>query len=81
MRQELDGPLAERLELVPCGQILPDEGEEELSPGQIREHVFLIPEVKETFPTAREQKGSSEVKREGASPHSKSCQPTHRPLR
>ena len=44
---------------------------EELSPAQIRDHIFLILKVKETFPTTHAQKGSLEVKREGASLHSK----------
>ena len=39
---------AEQLEFVPCGQILEDDVEEELSPAQIRDHIFLILEVKET---------------------------------
>ena len=45
----------------------------ELGPSQIkdRDHILLILEVKETFPTTCAQKGSSEVKREGASPHNK----------
>ena len=30
--QEVDGPQAEQLEFVPCGQIFQDEEEEELSP-------------------------------------------------
>ena len=37
------------------------------------DHIFLILEVKETFPTIHVRRGSLEVKRE-------SCQPTHRPL-
>ena len=40
---------------MPYGQILQYEDkskkEEKLSPAQIRDHVFLILEVKETFPT------------------------------
>ena len=51
MRQEIDGPQAEQLEFVTCGQILQDEEEEELSPAQIRDHIFLILKVKETFLT------------------------------
>ena len=39
LRQEIDGPLAEQLEFVPCGQILQDEEKEELSPSQIRDHI------------------------------------------
>ena len=80
LRREIDGPQAEQLEFVPWGQKLQDEEKEELNSAQIRDHIFLIREVKETFPTTHAQKGSSEVKREGASPHSKGCQPTHRPL-
>lgn len=49
-------------------------------PAQTRDHIFFTPKVKETLLTTHEQKCSSEVKREGASPHSKWCQPTHRPL-
>ena len=64
LRQEIDGPQAEQLGFVPCGQILQVEEEEELSPAQIRDHIFLILEVKETLLTIREQKGSLEVKRE-----------------
>ena len=41
MRQEIDGPQAEQLESVPCGQILQDKdksrGREELSPAQLRD--------------------------------------------
>ena len=32
LRQETDGPQAEQLEFVACGQILQDEKEKELSP-------------------------------------------------
>ena len=56
------GPRAEQLELVPCGEILQDEDEEELSPAQVRDHMFLILKVKETFPTSHVQKCSSELK-------------------
>ena len=63
MRQEIDGPQAEQLEFVPCGQILQDKDEEELSPAQLRDHIFLILEVKETFPTIHVQKGSVEVRK------------------
>ena len=66
LRQQVDGPQAEQLELVPCGQILQEEEEEELSPAQVnrdRDHIFLILEVKETFPTTRVQKGSLEGKK------------------
>ena len=38
---------SEQLEFVPCGQILQDEEQGELNPAQI----FLILQVKETFPT------------------------------
>ena len=38
---------SEQLEFVSCGQILQDEEQEELNPAQI----FLILQVKETFPT------------------------------
>ena len=63
LRQEIDGPRAEQLEFVPCGQILQDEEEEELSPFQIRNHIFLILEVKENFPTIHAQEGYLEVKK------------------
>ena len=67
LSQEIDGPQAEQLEFFPCGQILQDEAEEKLSPAQIRDHLFLILEVKETFPTTHVQKGSLEVKQGGVS--------------
>lgn len=67
----MDGPQAGQLEFVPCGQTLQDGEEEELSPAQIRDHVFRIVKVKVTFPTMLAQKGSLEVKRVGASPHGK----------
>ena len=46
---------------------------EELSPAQIRDHIFLILKVKETSPTTHAQKGSLEVKKGGDInlPHSK----------
>ena len=44
---------------------------EKLNPVQIRDHIFLILKVKEIFPTTDAQKGSSEVKMEGPSLHSK----------
>ena len=56
--------------VCPCGQILQDEEEEKLSPTQIRDHIFLVLEVKETFLTIHPLKGSLVVKREEASPHS-----------
>ena len=49
--------------VVPCEQILQDEEEEELSPAQMRDYIFLILEVKETFPTIHEQRGFLEVKK------------------
>ena len=63
LRQEINAPQAEQLEFVPYGQILQEEEEEELSPAQIRDHIFLILKVKETFPTTHVQKGSLEVKK------------------
>ena len=52
----------------PCGRILQDKiAREGLSPSQIWDQVFLNFEVKKNFPTTRMQKGSLEVKREGAS--------------
>ena len=55
------------------GPRLSSRREEKLIPEQIRgkNYIFLILVVKETFLTVHVQKGSSEVKREGASPHSK----------
>ena len=74
-RQEIDGLWAEQIESVSCGQTLQDEdssrSEEEVSPAQLRYHIFLILKVKETFLTTHVQKGSLEVKRKGVSPHSK----------
>ena len=71
-RQELDGPWAEQIESVSCGQTLQAEdssrSEEELSPAQRRHHIYLILKVKETFLTAHVQKGSSGVRKGGASP-------------
>ena len=63
LRQEADGPQAAQLESVPCGQILQGEEGEELSPAQIRDHMFLILKAKETFPTLHAQKSSLEVKK------------------
>ena len=62
--QKIDGTQAEQQKFVPCGQILQDEEEEKPSPAWIkdRDHVFLILEVKETFLTICEQKGSLDVK-------------------
>lgn len=67
----MDGPQAGQLEFVSCGQTLQDGEEEELSLAQIGGHVFLILKVKVTFLTILAQIGSLEVKRVGASPHSK----------
>ena len=70
MRQELDGPQAEQLEFVPCGQILQDEDSSRRIIGEVRpcsdkrDHIFLILEVKETFPTVHVQKCSLEIKKE-----------------
>ena len=50
-----------------------------LGPDQIKDHIFLILKVKETFPSSHVQKVSLEVKM-GASLHSTSCQPIHRSL-
>ena len=44
---------------------------EELSPAQKKDLIFLIPKVKEIFLTKYVQKVSLEVKKGGASPHSK----------
>ena len=65
LRQETDGPQAEQLEFVPCGQILQDKdntrSEEKLNPAHIRD----ILRIKNTFLTMHMQKGSSEVKKGG----------------
>ena len=61
------------MEFVACGQMLQDEGEEELSPVQIRHHIFLILKIKKTFPIMHVQKGPLEIKQGVMSP-------THRPL-
>ena len=86
LRPETEEPHMEQLESVPCGQTLQDEDnsrrEEKLSPvwKKIRDHIFLILEIKETFPTTHAQKGSLGAKREGLPPHSRQCQPSHSPL-
>ena len=41
---------------------------------EIKDHIFFILEVKETSSTTQVQKGSLEVQKGGASPHSKWCQ-------
>ena len=51
VRQEINGPQTEQLDIVPCEQVLQDEEKEELSSAQIRDHIFLILKVKEPFPT------------------------------
>ena len=71
LRQEIDEPQNEQLEFISCGQILQDEEEKKLSPAQIRDHIFLILEVKETFLTTHVQKGSMKVKMEGTPPSSR----------
>lgn len=43
---------------------------EELSPAQMKDHIFIILHVKKTFPTTYMQKGSLEVKRGRALAHS-----------
>lgn len=70
LRQEIDGSQAEQLELLPVDRYSKVAGlREELSPAQTRDLGFLILKVSETFPTGHAQKGCSEIKREGASPH------------
>ena len=68
LRQEIDGPQAEQPEFVPCGQILQDEEEEELSPAQISDQIFLTLEVKENFLTTHAQKSSWRSKGRGYYP-------------
>ena len=70
LRQETDGPQAEQF--LPCGQKLHNSRNatkagwwRRLDPAQIKDHIFLILEVKETSRTTHAQKGSLEVKREG----------------
>lgn len=46
---------------------------EELSPAQIKDHLFLIFEVKEIFLTTLAQKDFLEVQRRGAPTHHKRC--------
>ena len=64
LRQEIDGPQAEQLMSLP-------RGSRALLRLGIKDHIFLILEVKEIFLTTHVQKGSLEVKKGGASPHSK----------
>ena len=63
MRQEIAGSLVEQQEPVPCGQTFRDEEEGKLSPAQIRDLIFLIFKVKETFLTILDQKGFLEIKK------------------
>ena len=65
MRQETDGPQAEQPEFVSCGQILQDEEEEKLNTVQIRDHIFLILKVKETFLTTYVRKTPWRSKQKG----------------
>lgn len=64
-------------QLLPCGQKLNSSnsvkggGWRRLGPAQIKDHILLIPEIKETFPTTCVQKGSLEAEREGVSPQRK----------
>ena len=46
------------------------EVREELSPAQMKDHIFIILHIKKTFPTTHMQKGSLEVKNGGALAHS-----------
>ena len=78
LRKEIDRPQAEQLESVPCGQIFQDRNngrsEEEVRPAHIKDKeniLFLILEVKETFPTTHVQKGSSEFKKAGGATSSR----------
>ena len=43
---------------------------EELSPAQMKDHIFIILHVKKTFPTTHMQKSPWRSKREGALAHS-----------
>ena len=67
MRQVIDGPQAEQLESVSCGQILQDKAKgrspEELHPAWVKDkpHILTL-EVKETSPTTHAPNGSLWVK-------------------
>ena len=65
MRQETDGPQAQQPEFVSCGQILQDEEEEKLNTVQIRDHIFLTLEVKESFLTTPVRKAPWRSKETG----------------
>ena len=65
IRQETDGPQAEQPEFVSCGQILQDEEEEKLNTVQIRDYIFLILKVKETFLTTYVRKTPWRSKEKG----------------
>ena len=82
MRQELDGLQAEqRVCLLWTDTPRRRQSQEgNAEPAQVRDHIFLILEVKEAFLTIHTQKGPSKVKKEVASSHSKCCRPTQRPL-
>ena len=75
MEQEVDGPQAEQLDFVPYRQIFQNSKSERRAElcqdKRLKNHIFLILKVKETFLTTHVQKGSFEVKRKGVSPHSK----------
>ena len=66
---------------VHCWEILQNSRrEEKLSSAQVRDHIFLILEVMETFLTTHVQKVSLVINREKVTPPSKWWQPPHRPL-
>ena len=82
LRQQTDGPQAEQLEFVPCGQILQDkDNSQRRGAAQIRDRPHI--------PHSRGQGGLPdytgaesllECQKGGDAPHSRQCQPTQRPL-
>ena len=54
LRQKADGPLqGKQFEFIPCGQKLQDNGERRPGSALIKDHIFLILEVRETFLTRK----------------------------
>ena len=51
-----------------CSKVKTSRWEEETSPAQTRDHIFLTLELKETFPTTHAQKGSWGSKGRGRHP-------------
>ena len=71
MKQVIDGPQAEQLGSLSCGQVLQDRAKgrstEELHPAWVKDkpHILIL-EIKETSPTAHAQNGSLQVKNGGS---------------